>query len=157
MTKAAIFQPIALVVTALVALTPSMLGDCKCRPASKKDTTRWGGNMAIVEREKDSYRKIEGIVQMGDGSPLENALVEIFDQPDYLLKSGADAKPPQQHRKAACFTSADGKFCFRHLPDGKYELRSSIGNCWNVTHIYVVVDRKARQTEELAVGMQVGT
>ena len=86
---------------------------------------------------------------MGEYGPLENALVEVFDHPEYLLKTGTEAKPPDQHRLRACLTSADGRFCFENPPSGKYELRSSINSGWDVTHIYVVVSTKVGEAKKL--------
>jgi len=151
----AIFIPaLALVACALVA--PSLFGDCKCHRPEKGDTTRPGGNMFIVQQEEKPYRKLEGRVELYENTPLEEVLVEVFDQPEYLLKNGGVA-PNNQKRLAACVTSDDGKFCFRHLPPGKYELRASSKAGVNVTHVYVIVDKRAGQTKELVVGMSLGT
>jgi Carboxypeptidase regulatory-like domain len=151
----AIFIPaLALVACALVA--PSLFGDCKCHHPEKGDSTRPGGNMFIVQQEEKPYRKLEGRVELHEDRPLEEVLVEVFDQPEYLLKNGGNA-PNNQKRLASCVTSEDGKFCFRHLPPGKYELRASSNAGVNVTHVYVVVDKRAGQTKELVVGMSVGT
>jgi hypothetical protein len=123
------------------------------------DTTRWGGNEMVVVVEEGSYVELRGRIEMHRDQPLENVLVEIFDRPDYLLnKPSPDSHGSAgQKRLAACQTSTDGKFCFRGLPAGKYELRSSINIGWNVTHVYVVVDREAGVRRELHVGMYVGT
>ncbi len=147
--------------TALLAcllIAPSILGDCKCGPLDKNETTRWGGNEMIVVKEKGSFRKLQGRVQMFDDRPLENALVEIFDHPDYLLDTSHSRGdgPPEQKRLGACRTTGDGKFCFRDLPPGKYELRSSMGSGWNVTHVYVVLDGQGKR-DSLHVKMSVGT
>jgi hypothetical protein len=151
----AIFIPaLALVACALVA--PSLFGDCKCHHPEKGDSTRPGANMFIVQQEEKPYRKLEGRVELHEDRPLEEALVEVFDQPEYLLKNGGNA-PNSQKRLASCVTSEDSKFCFRHLPPGKYELRASSKAGVNVTHVYVVVDKRAGQTKELVVGMSVGT
>jgi hypothetical protein len=144
---------------ACLLVAPSVLGDCKCEVPDKRETTRWGGNEMIVVKEKSSFRKLEGIVEMSGDGPLENALLEVFDHPDYLLDTSRSrsAGPPEQKRPAACLTSKDGKFCFRNLPSGRYELRSSIGSGWNVTHIYVVLDKHSKQVEKLKVLMLLGT
>lgn len=65
--------------------------------------------------------------------------------------------PVRPRRLAACVTSEDGKFCFRHLRPGKYELRTSSKPGVNVTHVYVVVDKKAGQTKDLIARMSLGT
>ncbi len=144
---------------ACLLVAPSVLGDCKCDVPDKRETTRRGGNEMIVVKEKSSFRKLEGIVEMSGDRPLENALVEVFDRPDYLLDTShaRSEGPPEQKRLAACLTAKDGKFCFRNLPTGKYELRASIGSGWNVTHIYVVLDRHSKEVEKLKVLMLLGT
>jgi len=132
---------------------------CKCRHASTKESTRPGGNQMVVFVEEKNYRELRGIVQMQSGQPAENALVEVFDKPEYLLdRSIASANNrPKQTRLAACVTSADGKFCFRNLANGKYELRTSSRNGVNVTHDYVVIDRQSGEKKELSIEMTLGT
>jgi hypothetical protein len=139
-------------------IAPSVLGECKCSPAKEAETTHWGGNEVVVEIEKQSHRHIHGTVEDTYLKPFEGALVEIFDHPDYLLDQNAPftRNHPEQKRVAACRTSRDGKFCFRSLPPGKYELRSSIDSNWNVTQVYVVVGKKG-QTKKIQVRMKLGT
>ena len=144
--------------TSLLAPMSSMPVDCTCHKPAKGDKTRYGGNMMIVVPVEKTYRELHGTVQMNDDQVLENALVEIFDNPDYLLNSNPNAvKQPRQTRLAACVTGPDGKFCFRHLPTGKYELRSSIRNGWNVTHVIVAVNKRSGENEEIVVKMSLGT
>ena len=142
----------------LVAAPPTMSVECACHKPEKGDKTRYGGNMTVVVPMDKTYGELHGTVQMNDGRILENALVEIFDNADYLLDSNPSAhKHSRQTRLAACVTGPDGKFCFRHLPSGKYELRSSIGNGWSVTHVVVAVKKGSRDNEEIAVEMSLGT
>jgi hypothetical protein len=145
--------------TFFVALTPSVLGDCKCHRPEKGETTHWGGNQVVVLVEEKSHRKMEGTIEMSGGRPLEHALVEIFDHPEYLLDQSSSFKRdhPEQKRLAVCRTAADGKFCVRDLPSGKYELRSSIDSGWDVTHVFVVLDKKAGQNKALRILMELGT
>jgi protocatechuate 3,4-dioxygenase beta subunit len=107
--------------------------------------------------EAKAYRRLQGrVVRLGE--PVEDALVEIFDKPEYLLSPGSDSQDrPKQERLAACRTSADGKFCFRDLPSGTYELRSSFGSGWDVTHLHVMLDKKSGQNKPLEVSMHLGT
>lgn len=137
-------------------LAPSILGDCKCHHPEKGDTTRQGANQFVIYVEKESYRQLEGTVETNYDRAIENALVEVFDHPDYLLDENPLKNHPDQKRLAACRTAVDGKFCFRALPSGKYELRSSLDGGWNTTHIYVVVDKRSHQTKKIKVVMSVG-
>jgi Carboxypeptidase regulatory-like domain len=145
---------LALLACALVA--PSVFGDCKCHHPQKGDATRQGANVSVVQQEENPYRELSGRVELHEDTPIEDVLVEVFDQPEYLLREGP-SEAPKQKKLAACVTAEDGKFCFRHLPPGKYELRASINGGWNITHVYVVVDKKAGQTKRLRVGMSLGT
>lgn len=146
---------VSLFVLALAA--PSVLGDCKCHRHEIGDTTRDGANMFVINVEKEAYRTLEGtVVREYAGQFIEDALVEVFDHPEYLLSDNPSADHPEQKRVAACHTSADGKFCFLRLPPGKYELRSSLNSGWNITHIYVVVDKKGK-TRKIEVRMSLGT
>jgi hypothetical protein len=145
---------VSVFVCALVA--PAVLGDCKCRRAADDETTHFGGNEAVVFVEQASHRRLAGTVHAPDGTKLGNALVEVFDHPEYLLQDKPWVNRPQQKRLAACRTAADGKFCFRNLPSGKYELRSSVDRGWDVTHIYVIVDRNAPRGGNLGVQMELG-
>ncbi|MHB8609432.1 MAG: carboxypeptidase-like regulatory domain-containing protein [Candidatus Acidiferrales bacterium] len=144
---------VSLFVIALAA--PCVLDDCKCHRPAAGETTRQGANLFVVQDEEKPYRDLNGIVEMGSAEPVGDVLVEIFDQPEYLLK--APAKAPKQKRLAACVTGADGKFCFRYLPAGEYELRASLNGGVNITHVYVVVEKKAGKRERLHVKMSVGT
>jgi len=141
-----------------VLIAPSVLGECKCSSVKEGETTHWGGNEVVVDIEKQSHHKVHGTVQDIHLKAVEGALVEIFDHPDYLLDQNTPftRNHPEQKRVAACRTSRDGKFCFRSLPPGKYELRSSIDSNWNVTQVYVVVDKKG-QTKKIQVRMKLGT
>ena len=144
-----------LFVFALVA--PSVLGDCKCHRPKKDEATREGANTIVITVEKDAYRRLEGtVVGLSDDRLIEDALVEVFDHPEYLLSENPSAYHPNQKRVAACHTLEHGKFCFRGLPHGKYELRSSLNSGWNITHIYVVVDKKGH-TKKIQIHMSVGT
>jgi hypothetical protein len=101
-----------------------------------------------------------------DGKPVGDALVEIFDKPDYLLcewepnnPRGCTTNPPaEQRRVAACRTGKDGRFCFGDIPAGKYELRVSKDGGWNVVHAYVVVDPNSRASKDggIVIKMTVG-
>ena len=146
---------VSLFVCALAA--SSVLSDCKCHPAADNETTHFGGNEAVVFVAQESHRRLAGSVHAPDGTKLGNALVEVFDHPEYLLGDKPWETRPEQKRLAACRTAADGKFCFPNLPPGKYELRSSVDSGWDVTHMYVVVDKEAGQKKQLVVEMKLGT
>jgi len=159
MTGIQVFGRLGTVLLACLLVTPFVLANCKCHAPDKEETTHWGGNEMIVIKEENSYRQLRGTIEMSDGNLLKDALVEVFDHPDYLLDSSHSRREgsPEQKRLAICRTAADGKFCFRNLPPGKYELRSSLGPGWNVTHVYVVLDGQSKRAGKLKVLMLVGT
>jgi hypothetical protein len=112
------FQSITLVTCGLL-FVPGVLGDCKCQRPGQTDTTRWGGNEVIVVVDEKSHRELRGKVVAPYDQLLENAFVEIFDKPEYLLAPGDNSRGnSEQKRLAVCRTGRDGKFCFRNLPSG---------------------------------------
>ena len=74
-----------------VAQNTSASDACKCVQATPSETTRWGGNMAIVVLEgKNTYRAMRGVVVDPIGAKIPNVLVEVFDHPEVLLISGPE-------------------------------------------------------------------
>ena len=144
-----------LILCALAA--PAVQGDCKCRRPEKGDATRWGGNEAVVLQPEGHFQELKGIVEAFENEPMGDALAEVFDKPDYLISDTPWANRPEQKRIRACVTSTDGKFCFKDLPDGAYELRISHDQGWNVTHVYVVLDHKGGKKKEVHIRMHIGT
>ena len=142
-----------------ICLASAMAAKCKCKVADPKETTIWGGNQYVVLINEKPYRSIHGMVKLGaDEEPTEKALVEIFTNPEHLLdESFRPENGENQKRVRACITGADGKFCFDHLPAGKYELRVSISRGWDVTSEYVVVDPTQGQGGEIEVRLHIGT
>jgi hypothetical protein len=131
--------------------------ECACRRPEKGDTTRRGGNMLVVQISKGKYRQLSGMVNLQGNGPRGGVLVEVFDNPGYLLDQSTVATRPDQKRLKACVTGADGRFCFRNLPSGEYELRASLDQGMDVTHVYVIVDRTGGSRKPIDVRLQVGT
>ena len=77
------FLGLALVVLSSTYLMASDV--CKCRSVPSAETTRWGGNEAIVIQETKSYPLMRGVVRDLRESPMGNVLVEVFDHPESLL------------------------------------------------------------------------
>ena len=133
---------------------PSVLGDCKCGGLLEGETTHWGGNMSVELEQKSTLKMVQGRVE-NDGKPFRGALVEVF-MSDGQIYSGSDEKRGQR-RLGTCKTGEDGKFCFKNLPSGRYEIRSSIDSGWDVTHVVVTVDTKNGKDEKIHLPMQLGT
>ena len=138
-------------------VAPSALGDCTCHRPEKGEKTRRGANLVIIETEEGARRRLEGTVFGIDDHPFENVLVEIFNHPEHVSENaGSMVERHKQKRLAVCRTAADGKFCFRGLPSGKYELRASLNDGWNITHLYVTVDTEYGKSEPIRVRMYIG-
>jgi protocatechuate 3,4-dioxygenase beta subunit len=137
----------------------TLRSDCKCARPDKEETTRWGGNEMVVTVEKSSFKQLRGVITEPSGSPFGGAFVEVFTHPEYLLSDlpNSHRDRPEQQRVGACITSMNGRFCFRHLQPGAYELRSSISSGWDVTHVHVTVDPKKGKSERIVVAMHIGT
>jgi len=149
---------IAAGIIALLAIAPvAVHGDCECHKPERDDTTRWGGNQAIVLTPDQHFHEVRGIVEVFEKELVEKALVEVFDKPEYLVSNKPWSDKPQQNRLSACVTSAYGKSCFNHLPGRDYDVRVSRDQGWNVTHVYIVIDRQAGTNQPLHVGMDLGT
>jgi len=90
---------------------------------------------------------------------MKDVLVEVFTHPEYLLSEDPleEREKIHQVRIAACITGANGEFCFRSLPAGTYEIRSSISGGVDITRIYITVDPKHGKSKKVEVPMQVGT
>ena len=85
---------------------------------------------------------------------ISGALVEVFVSDGRIPTQGDEQ--PHQKRVAGCKTAEDGEFCFKGLPSGRYEVRSSVDNGWDVTHVVVTVDAKNGNSERLDLPMQLG-
>jgi hypothetical protein len=106
---------------------------------------------------EEHFREPKGVVEVLDKQTVHDSLAEVFDKPDYLVSSKSWNEHPEQNRLSVCVTSADGKFSFRDLPSGTYELRISRDQGWDVTHVCLVIDRQAGTGKPLRVRMQIGT
>ncbi len=90
------------------------LKDCKCTKPHHTVMTRSGANEEIVQVERENYKVLRGVVEDANGEPMPDVLVEVLDNPEYLLlgyPENVRQKRPQ-HRVAACITGSDGRFCF---------------------------------------------
>ena len=138
--------------------------DCGCHAVDSNVTTRLGGNEFVVLKQSAPLKILKGNVTMPLPELNDDVLVEVFDQPDYLICEWRDGNPNKctstppetQRRIAACITGKDGRFCFAKLPAGKYELRVSKGPSWSPTHYHVSVAPNGT-TKPLEVPVHIGT
>lgn len=130
---------------------------CNCDPAPPEAKTSWGHENVIIKKH-EVFKSLRGkVVALVNGQPLAGVLVEVYDQPEGLLKDWREREAIKaiQRRLAACVTGADGEFCFPEIPAGEYELRCSKPHGWDSTSAYVVVaPRRAHSTNhKVAVPM----
>jgi protocatechuate 3,4-dioxygenase beta subunit len=126
---------------------------CGGKVAGPNETTRPGANELITIVESKTRKSIFGEVNDGgNGQPLNNVLVEVFAL--RTKKAGDEEKK----RILACTTDEKGRFCFRKLPAGKYEVFYSMDGGWKHTIVTVVVDPNGRKSvnQKIEVWLQVG-
>ena len=128
-----IFKVLPVLLVLLSPLATSSGGPCRCRPVPATETTRRGGNETITVKIEKVHRALAGVVRLNDDEPFADTLVEVF-------KHVEDDRRKKPRRVDACLTAEDGKYCFGFLPPGKYEVRVSRENGFNITHLYVEVD-----------------
>lgn len=119
-------------------------GVCQCLPAGADQKTSWG-NMNVVLRHPDPMRGPNGVVVIPyTKTPLQGVLVEVFDHPERVFNEKGEANSNRiQNRRAACLTSADGRFAF-NLPTGRYEVRCSKAHGWDATSVLVEISKSRR-------------
>jgi len=122
--------------------------NAKCKqldPANENIRTRWGGNIFNNQIEEKVYKSIKGEVKGELGEPLEKVLVEVYTNPKWLLDKNYSQRGKNQKRVAVCETSENGKFSFKNLSKGTYELRISKNTDRNPIHMLIKVDPKDRR------------
>lgn len=111
------------------------LNDCRCTPVSADEVTGDSGNVEIVVTEKQTLKSVHGKTYDPNGTILEGVLIEVYTDAHFK-------------RIAACKTGADGKFCFKHIPAGKYRLIGSLPSGWNAITIFIRVNPKSRKSSK---------
>ena len=148
-----------LIFSLILSLHESRVSRCLC--VASDESTRAGANEMIVVTAPGKYRQLAGAVKDLNGEIVSDVLVEVYDKPEYLLLKypESEEKKKAQRRLEGCIVGADGKFCFRDLPPGKYELRFSKAGGWNHTHVYVVIAaaKQKASNRSLEITMQPGT
>ena len=115
---------------------------CVSPSTPTSDETHWGGNEVIRMREEESISRLRGRVEAPDGTPLYEALVEVF---------------AGEKRIIACRVSDNASFDIAGIKKGQYELRVSWGAVFNVSVIDVSVNPRVRDKRKLVVTLGLGT
>lgn len=89
----------------------------RCTKVKDSETTCWGWIMGHTAVDGGVVKEIRGIVIAPNKEPVPDALIEVYDNPDLDID--------KRKRVAACKVGIDGKFRFKRLRPGKYELRGS--------------------------------
>jgi hypothetical protein len=111
------------------------LSQCQCTPVSADEVTGDSGNVEIVVTEKRTLKSVHGKTCDPNGTILEGVLIEVYTDAHFK-------------RIAACKTGADGKFCFKHIPAGKYRLIGSMPSGMNNITILIKVNPKSRKSSK---------
>jgi hypothetical protein len=102
--------------------------------------------VAVVTHETISYpasiKRISGSV-VGYGNVNPGVKVEVFDKPEVWADDSLSLNEKRKRQKLIATSSTDskGKFDFRGLPIGSYEVQFSNGNGgWNILSVLVNVN-----------------
>lgn len=121
-----------LILFLLLSHSYSDQNNCGCKSVSDSEKTHPGHGFVIADRDERPVKSFRGTVIYSEDVyseevPVGETLVEVFDHPELILKTPADAELARkiQRRVAACKTGENSKFCFDNLPAGKYKLLCS--------------------------------
>ena len=108
-------------------------------------------------------KELRGVVLYPNGKVMSDAVVEVYE--NRLPVSAGDLtyedvkRITSVHRKAACITAKDGRFCFKYFRPGRYVLR--IGHRFDpqlsAVHVIVTLNPSGRpgSKSELRVELQI--
>ena len=126
-----------------------------CKLAKDAETTYWGHERVLLSGEA-KVNSIQGKIFEPNDDPMADALVEVFDHPGVAHQTlDAEIRAKKQRRVAACKTGQDGRFRFRGIPPGKYEVRVSKIGFDPTSAIVAMKARPQRRTHsEIRIGLQ---
>jgi protocatechuate 3,4-dioxygenase beta subunit len=91
---------------------------CKCKLPKVKP------NAEEDDPEKEYiYKKMYGQIATGNGEPIEDMTIEVYDHPE--ARTDSSKSKVKQKLVASCKTDKNGMFCFGGIKPGKYEIRVS--------------------------------
>lgn len=131
-------------------------GDCPCdKFVFTGDVLQ--SHMVVNIFEATPYREIRGSVTDINGEPIEaKAFIFVSRMPGNISREDYTTGRYKRGRHIiACETLSDGKFCFRNIRPGKYEVcATSLG--FNNTCMLITTSRKGRRAG-LDIRMEAGT
>lgn len=129
---------------------------CRCKKAKKTDTTCWGWVGNHPPEDGGVVKEIRGRLVDAAGEPVGDALVEVFDHAEVAL-DGDSYGSNKQRRVAACWTDAEGAFCFKGLRPGKYEIRGSCLSGFDAGRTVIAFEPKTRKatSKEILVALHI--
>jgi hypothetical protein len=128
----------------------------ECGLAKGAERTYWGHMNTVLEyADPVSYIRGIALAAGSENTPVEGALVELFDHPEIALKTHGSQVRTGQKRLAVCITGKDGRFSFDPLT-GKYELRLSKPDC-NTESLILRIRKEARNRGRIEIRIEAGT
>jgi hypothetical protein len=97
---------------------------------------------------------LRGVVLDPNKSPLAGAEVSIFDNPEWIRKGSFSESAHKLIASAS--TGSDGKFDFKQLPSGRYDVRFSARG-FNDMHYYVVVKSHSLRNKRFVIVLPLAT
>ena len=137
---------LAILIILFASGTSSWSSNCRCRVASDEHPVL--GNVA-ARANGGTVRVVRGKVVYPNGKPVNDAIVEVFD--NFLRtadwQTGDYSQIENRQRKLACLTNRNGMFCIPRLPPGRYLLRIGMRGTdqgISAVRMFVTVKRNGR-------------
>jgi hypothetical protein len=130
-----------------IALCGTFSINAQCRKATSNEVPH--GWLDYIEHSEIRVPELKGRITISE-SPSAEVIVEVFRYSKKLHKEFSSAATVNQKRIRACKTGSNGKFAFHGLRRGKYFIRVGFikRSEFNPTHVIVVIDKKAKFTNE---------
>jgi hypothetical protein len=120
-------------------------GNENASPASSKYL------QSVVISRRQVVGNLRGVVRAPDGEPLEGVEVDVLNHPEWIIK-GQSGSPSEQRVLASQVTDGNGRFTFKGLPAGAYEVRFG-KPMFEQQHLYVEVRPRTRRKKRLKIAL----
>lgn len=131
------------------------LQDCNCKPVEKNRQAEKAWMSEVLAGEQ-KVAIVSGRVIESNRDSLAGVLVEVLRKPLPVKGKSVKKVSGVPVRVAMCETAEDGRFCFKGLKTGKYELRLS-RKSFNTVSVMIALVSQANQAvaEEILVTLPV--